>query len=61
MSAVPVGAIAIWSGTTGSVPTGWYICDGNNGTPDLRDKFLRGAPAATEAGSTSGSINHTHT
>jgi microcystin-dependent protein len=40
--AVPVGAILMWSGEPSRVPTGWALCDGNNGTPDLRDRFIVG-------------------
>lgn len=35
---VPTGGIIMWSGAT--VPTGWYLCDGTNGTPNLADKFI---------------------
>ena len=35
---VPSGFIGMWSGNT--VPTGWYLCNGQNGTPDLRDRFI---------------------
>ena len=37
---VPVGTIMPFNGKTSDIPSGWYICDGTNGTPDLRDKFL---------------------
>ena len=40
---VPSGIIAIWSGASDNVPAGWYLCDGKNGTPDLRSKFIVGA------------------
>jgi hypothetical protein len=40
--AIPVGGIILWSGSLISVPSGWSICDGNNGTPDLRDRFVVG-------------------
>lgn len=39
------GIIAMWSGTIGTIPSGWYLCNGSNGTPDLRDKFIIGASA----------------
>jgi hypothetical protein len=42
-SAVPSGAIVMWSGTVASIPQGWLLCDGQNGTPDLRDRFIKGA------------------
>lgn len=40
---LPIGSIVIWSGTVASIPTGWQLCDGTNGTPDLRDRFVVGA------------------
>lgn len=39
----PAGIIAMWSGTVATIPSGWYLCDGSNSTPDLRDKFIIGA------------------
>jgi len=50
--AVPSGAIIMWSGAenkigqsvaSGGTGSGWYLCNGSNGTPDLRDKFVVGA------------------
>lgn len=43
--AFTAGMIMMWSGTIATVPTGWYFCNGSNGTPDLRDKFIIGASA----------------
>ena len=40
---VPSGGIIMWSGSISSVPAGWTFCDGSNGTPDLRDRFIVGA------------------
>ena len=40
---IPKGSIIMWSGAIASIPPGWQICDGTNGTPDLRDKFIVGA------------------
>lgn len=37
---IPPGGIIMWSGTT--VPTGWKLCDGSNGTPDLKGRFIVG-------------------
>jgi len=54
------GIIVGWSGNTADVPDGWHICEGNNGTPDLRNRFIRGAPANTAAGNTGGANQHTH-
>jgi len=64
---VPKGAIIMWSGSQATIPTGWGICDGTNGTPDLRDKFVVGAgntysPLATGGSATTGMAgSHTHT
>jgi microcystin-dependent protein len=44
--------IMMWNGTT--APTGWAICDGLNGTPDLREKFIRGSSLLVPIGSTGG-------
>lgn len=37
------GMIMMWSGSISSIPTGWYLCNGANGTPDLRNRFIVGA------------------
>jgi hypothetical protein len=42
---VPSGAILMWSGTIATVPSGWYLCDGTNGTPNLTNRFIIGADA----------------
>jgi len=59
-SFVPPGVIVAWSGVLASIPSGWLLCDGNNGTPNLIDRFLQGiTTAATNPGTTGGS--HTKT
>jgi len=40
---IPAGLISMWSGSIGSIPSGWYLCDGSNGTPNLTDRFIIGA------------------
>lgn len=50
---VPSGFIGMWSGT--NVPDGWALCDGENGTPDLRGKFVLGSSDSHALGSTGGS------
>ena len=40
---IPTGVIMMWSGTIATIPSGFALCDGNNNTPDLRDKFIVGA------------------
>lgn len=42
---IPSGVIVMWSGTIANIPSGWYICDGNNGTPNLTDRFVIHADA----------------
>ena len=42
---VPSGAIMMWSGTIATIPSGWYLCDGTNSTPNLTNKFIIGADA----------------
>ena len=42
---VPVGSIVMWSGAVEDIPSGWALCDGTVGTPDLRDRFVVGAGA----------------
>lgn len=42
-SPVPSGFIGMWSGSIASIPGGWFLCDGANGTPDLRNRFIVGA------------------
>ena len=60
------GMIMLWSGSTSSVPTGWALCDGTGGTPDLRNRFVVGAGNTYNVDSTGGykdSIipSHNHT
>ncbi|MCB1037576.1 MAG: tail fiber protein [Acidobacteria bacterium] len=51
---VPAGLISMWSGALADIPTGWVLCDGTNGTPDLRDRFILGTDAAEEPGAAGG-------
>jgi hypothetical protein len=40
---LPAGTIVAWLGKQDKdLPRGWHICDGNDGTPNLDDLFLRG-------------------
>ena len=72
---IPSGVIMLWSGAANAIPTGYVLCDGNNSTPDLRDKFVVGAsnstgdntypglsPNATPGGSADATlVSHSHT
>lgn len=59
-STTNVGLIVGWPGTLGTIPDGWVLCDGTNGTPDLRDSFVKGAPNGADAGGTGGASTHSH-
>jgi len=53
--ALPRGFIGMWSGSLAAIPDGWAICDGTNGTPDLKDKFIVATGATyTAIGATGG-------
>jgi hypothetical protein len=56
IAGIPTGVIAMWHGASGAIPSGWVICDGNNSTPNLTDKFIKSAASAnaTGGGTTSG-------
>lgn len=75
-NAFVAGMIMMWSGTIATIPSGWYLCNGSNGTPDLRNKFVIGAyqdttgtayttvtGSDTQSGGTKDAIvvSHTHT
>lgn len=50
----------MWGGLLANIPSGWVLCDGANGTPDLRSKFIKGAAAGADPGATGGAATHTH-
>lgn len=58
---VPCGSILMWSGKADSIADGWALCDGKNGTPDLRDRFVVGAGKAYNAGDQGGAASVTLT
>lgn len=76
-SNMPAGVIVMWSGSIATIPGGFFLCDGTNGTPDLRNRFIIGAqndttlPASTtiengtntKTGGTKNAVvvSHTHT
>lgn len=70
-ASVPVGGIILWSGSASAIPAHWALCNGQNGTPDLRDRFIVGAGGIYSPGATGGAEtvtlgisqipSHTHT
>jgi hypothetical protein len=75
-SGFPSGGIIMWSGTIATIPSGWLLCNGSSGTPDLRNRFIIGAfsddsgtakttitGSATQTGGSKDTIvvSHTHT
>jgi hypothetical protein len=62
---VPSGCIMLWSGSIASIPSGWYLCNGTNGTPNLMDRFVVGAGSTYPVGAAAGSadaivVSHSH-
>jgi microcystin-dependent protein len=63
---LPVGGIIMWSGAVNNIPSGWALCNGSNGTPDLRNRFIVGAGSGYNVAATGGSADavvpaHSHT
>lgn len=62
----PTGGIIMWSGSIATIPSGWVLCNGTSGTPDLRNRFVIGAGSTYAVAATGGSadaivVSHTHT
>lgn len=60
VASVAIGCIIMWYGTPAELEEGWAICDGENGTPDLRDMFIIGAGGTYSVGATGGLESHNH-
>lgn len=58
---IPSGVICLWYGALLAIPSGWWPCDGTNGTPNLLDKFVLGAGVTYSPGDTGGEETHTLT
>lgn len=58
---IPSGMIMIWSGSQSEIPYGWVLCNGQNGTPDLTDKFVIGAGTSYNVNDEGGEASHTLT
>ena len=54
---IPLGGIIMWSGNLAAIPSGWALCNGQNGTPNLTDRFIVGAGAKYTPGNTGGNVN----
>lgn len=52
--------IALWFGAIVDVPTDWQLCDGTNGTPNLRDRFPVSAGDTYSVNDTGGILDHDH-
>ena len=52
--AIPSGGIILWSGAADAIPSGFVLCDGNNSTPNLQDRFVVGAGNSYSVGDTGG-------
>jgi molybdopterin-containing oxidoreductase family membrane subunit len=53
-NAIPSGSIIMWSGSIGSIPSGYVLCDGTNGTPNLKDSFVVGSGNSYAVGANGG-------
>jgi microcystin-dependent protein len=63
---IPANIIIAWSGAINQIPTGWVLCNGQNNTPDLRNRFVVGAGNSYALNATGGSadailVSHNHT
>lgn len=54
------GIICMWAGQPQDLPDGWAICDGTNGTPDLRGRYPYGVTVSRPVGSKFGYGTHKH-
>lgn len=61
---IPIGGIILWSGAIADIPESWALCDGDNGTPDLRNSFIVAAgdtyAVDDTGGEDSSDLSHTH-
>ena len=55
---LPIGSIVAWKNA--AIPIGWAVCNGQNGTPDLRDRIPRGASVDGDLRVTGGAATHLH-
>ena len=53
--------LLLWSGAANAIPNGWVLCDGQNNTPDLRNRFVVGAGDSYAVDATGGADSVTLT
>jgi len=58
---IPRGIVVMWSGSAAAVPSGWLLCNGTAGTPDLRNLFIIGSGGTYGTGATGGAASSTVT
>ena len=54
---VPSGGIIIWSGASSNIPSGYVLCNGLNGTPNLQNSFVVGTGNSFSDNNTGGFVN----
>jgi hypothetical protein len=59
MDNLPIGTIIAWENA--AIPSGWAVCDGQDGRPNLIGKFVRGASSDGQVRATGGAEDHSHT
>ena len=52
--------IKMWGGYISQIPSGWGLCDGQGGRPDMKNMFVKGVGTGEEPGVVGGSLTHTH-
>lgn len=58
-SSIPTKGIVMFGGAINEIPSGWFLCDGTNNTPDLRDRFIVGAGSTYAVGAKGGAVTAT--
>ena len=61
MGGVPIGCILMWSGSVVNIPIYWRLCDGNNNTPNLMNRFIVGGGGDYDVDNSGGAVDKTLT
>jgi hypothetical protein len=59
MASFPIGSIILWASTQ-NIPAGWSVCNGQNGTPNLEERFPIGTTNSAKIGQIVGAPDHAH-